>query len=109
MRMRSAHGTISDIKMVVHQQYEWIIEREVLGRDDWRCQVPRPYEPRGQLRNVMNAANTTLVQHPYLPPRTLNTACPCTIRCREASDHAIAASSASCWRNAFRAPPQATI
>ena len=57
MRMRSAQGTISDIKMVVHQQYEWIIEREVLERDNWRCQVPRPYKSRGQLRNVLNAAN----------------------------------------------------
>jgi hypothetical protein len=37
MGMRSAHGTISDIKMVVHQGYEWIGEREVLWRDDWRC------------------------------------------------------------------------
>src|SRR4029453_12911891 len=109
MRMRSAQGTISDIKMVVHQHYEWIIEGEVFGRDDRRCQVSRPYEPRGQFRNVVNAANMTLVRHCYLPSRTLDTVCPGTIRCRRASDQAIAASSASCWRKAFRAPPQATI
>src|SRR5438105_2734315 len=75
MRMRAAHGTISDIKMVVHQQYEWITEREVLWRDDWRCQVPWSYEPGGEFRNVINAADTALVQHPYLLSRALNVVC----------------------------------
>jgi hypothetical protein len=37
MGMRSAHRTISDIKMVVHQGYEWIRKPEVVGRDDRRC------------------------------------------------------------------------
>src|ERR1700739_2969223 len=70
MRMRAAHRAISDIKMVVHQQYEWITEREVLWRDDWRCHVPWPYEPGGQFRNVINAADMALVQHPHLLSRT---------------------------------------
>src|ERR1700757_2832838 len=81
MRMRAAHRAISDIKMVVHQQYEWITEREVLWRDDWRCQVPWPYEPRGQFRNAVNAADTALVQHPHLLSRTPNVVCLCTIWC----------------------------
>src|SRR5690349_17233030 len=99
MRMRSAHGTISDIKMVVHQQYEWIIEREVHGRDNWRRQVPRPYEPRGKFRNVTNAANTTLVQHSCLHQETLNTVCSCTIRGRASTQHPaclLSTASASC-------------
>ena len=67
MRVRSAQGAISDIKMVVHQQYEWISEREVFGGDDWRCEMPRPCEAGCQLRNVMNALmrrwDTILTSH----------------------------------------------
>src|ERR1700756_4592322 len=73
--------------MVVHQQYEWITEREVLWRDDWRCQVPWPYEPGGQFRNVMNPADTALVQHPYLLSRTLNAVFPYMIRAEPRPQH----------------------
>src|SRR5579862_3888309 len=65
MRVRTAYRSVTDVKMIVHQQDEGVVHLEAFGRHDRRSQMSRTDESRCGCRNVNHATDTALLRHVF--------------------------------------------